>query len=300
MKKIVYSLLFLALMASCGQSKKASTSNDTTATDTTAATADTAGVDTTQIDGTTSATAKANEVLFNGTITLSPQRHATVSPSMGGVVRSTTLLPGRFVSRGAVVATIQNSDFITLQQTYLESHAQIEYLRAEYERQKTLSSQQAASQKKLQQAKAEYMAMQSKLQASASQLQLLGVAPSSIINHGIIPLIRVKAPISGYVSNVTVNIGKYLQEGEALCDIIDKSGLMICLSTYEKDIAKLRAGSTVEFHVAGLGDHNFHAKVISIGQKVDQVNRSLEVYATITDATPQLRPGMYVTARLAY
>ena len=43
---------------------------------------------------------------------------------------------------------------------------------------------------------------------------------------------------------------------------------------------------------------SFNGTVISIGQKVDEVNRSLEVYASIKETNPQFRPGMYVTAHI--
>lgn len=102
---------------------------------------------TTQVDGITSATSKPNQVSFNGTIVLPPQRQATVALTMGGVVKHTSLLPGQQVRQGALLATLENPDFIALQQTYLDSHAQAEYLQAEYERQKTLSTEQAASEK---------------------------------------------------------------------------------------------------------------------------------------------------------
>ena len=84
---------------------------------------------------------------------------ATVSLTMGGVVKSTSLLPGESVGKGTVLATLENPEFITLQQTYLDSHAQAEYLEAEYRRQKALSAEQAASQKKFQQSKADYLSM---------------------------------------------------------------------------------------------------------------------------------------------
>ena len=286
-------LLFaLLLFASCSN-KQTPAAEETPVADTTTVTTDSV-----QVDAITSATSKPNQVSFNGTIVLPPQRLATVALTMGGVVKNTALLPGQQVGRGTVLATLENPEFINLQQTYLDSHAQAEYLQTEYERQKALSSEQAASQKKFQQSKADYLSMKSRLEATAAQLSLLGVNPASLLQNGIQPLLQVKAPISGYVSNVAMNIGKYIQPGEALCEIIDKSAPMLCLTTYEKDLAKMKAGNEVEFRVNGMGKATFHATIVSIGQKVDEVNRSLEVYARISNADPQVRPGMYVTARI--
>lgn len=148
MKRIFYPILLLALIA-CKETKQTSETATTAPsiakvqTDTTA----------TQVDGITSATSKPNQVSFNGTIVLSPQHQATVALTMGGVVRNTSLLPGQQVQKGTLLATLENPDFIMLQQTYLDSHAQTEYLQAEYERQKSLSAEQAASQKSFNRAK---------------------------------------------------------------------------------------------------------------------------------------------------
>ena len=234
----------------------------------------------------------------SGRIVLPPQRQATIALTMGGVVKNTSLLPGQYVSKNAVIATLENPEFITLQQTYLDSHAQTEYLQAEFERQKNLSAEQAASQKKYQQSKADYLSMKSRQDAAAAQLSLLGISPETLLKDGIQPLLEVRTPISGYAANVAMNVGKYINPGEALCEIIDKSTPILCLTTYEKDLADMQTGSPVQFRVNGMGKQTFHGTVVSIGQKVDETNRSLEVYASIKETNPQFRPGMYVTAHI--
>lgn len=293
MKRIILPVLLFTL-AACSDTKQASSAGESATVADTVVIADSVQ----QVDAITAATSKANQVSFNGTIVLSPQRQATVALTMGGVVRNTTLLPGQSVSKGAVLATLENPDFITLQQTYLDSHAQAEYLSTEYERQQTLSAEQAASQKKLQQSKADYLSMKSRLEATAAQLSLLGVSPETLLRKGIQPLLQVKAPISGYISYVAMNVGKYIQPGEALCEVIDKTSPMLCLTTYEKDLADMKVGSPVQFRVNGMGKETFGATIVSIGQKVDEVSRSLEVYARVNEANQQFRPGMYVMARI--
>ncbi|MEG1935427.1 MAG: efflux RND transporter periplasmic adaptor subunit [Rikenellaceae bacterium] len=293
MEKGVVFFLLLSLSA-CNNGKSspqaAETSADTTIVKVSA--------DTTHVDAITSATSKPNQISFNGTIVIPPQRHATVSLTIGGVVENTSLLSGQYVKQGDVLATLKNPDFIALQQTYLDSYAQSEYLLMEYDRQKALSSEQAASQKKFQQSKADYLSMKSRVEGAAAQLSLLDVNTVSLLKNGIEPLLQVKSPISGYISNVAMNIGRYIQPGEVLCEVIDKSAPMLCLTTYEKDLVNMKIGSPVQFRVNGMGTAVFQATVTSIGQKVDQVNRSLEVYASIKDGDPQFRPGMYVTARI--
>ena len=279
MKKIVYPILLLVLTACKGNQQ--TTNNESAAIPVAETIADTIAQP--EVDAITSATSKPNQVSFNGRIVLPPQRQATITLTMGGIVKKASLLPGHWVAANSVIA-------------YLYSHAQTEYLLAEYERQKNLSAEQAASQKKFQQSKADFLSMKSRQDAAAAQLSLLGVQTEALLKNGIQPLLEVKAPISGYAANVEMNIGKYINPGEALCELIDKSSPMLCLTTYEKDLADIQVGSPVQFRVNGMGTQTFHGIVISIGQKVDETNRSLEVYASIKEENVQFRPGMYVTA----
>ena len=206
-----------------------------------------ANADSVGIDGVSSATNVANSPTFNGVIMVSPQQNATVSLTMGGKVHSLKVMPGQAVARGQVIASIDNPEYIDLQQTYLDASAQTEYLEKEYKRQSDLSANDASSQKKMQQSKAEYLSMHSRLSAAASRLKTLGVNPASVKLNGIQPYLLVKAPINGFVTNLNVNLGKYLDAGEPICDVINKSQPLIQLTVYERELNLMRVGRPVEF-----------------------------------------------------
>ena len=295
-------LCVLAILTACNSS------SDTKQEVLTSVTADSATVispdsaysqpyDSTSIDGTTAATA-VNKVSFNGTLIVPPQNFASVTMLMGGIIRSVNLLPGSYVKKGTLLATLDNPDFISLQQTFLESQAQTEYLKSEYNRQLVLSKEEVASVKKLEQSKADYLSMKSKMAAAAAQLSLLGISTQSLLKNGITPALEIKAPVNGYIGKVKVNVGKYLNEGDILCEIINKQETLLRLTTYEKDLKDIRLGAKVWFRVNGMGTKTFEAKLISIGQEVDETSRSLEVFAKVISEDPNFRPGMYVTAQI--
>lgn len=304
MKKIVISAAVAILLCySCGNRNRTNTeATPSLSTDTisavTAAGQMPAQDSALQADAVSGATSVGNQATFNGTLIIPPQNHATVTLTMDGTVKSTSLLPGAYIKKGELLVTLENPAFITLQQVYLDGHAQTEFLQNEYRRQQTLSREEAASQKKFQQSKADYFSMKSKMDAAAAQLSLLGVDTSVLLSDGIEPCMEIKAPISGYVSDMQMNVGKHFKAGDPLCHIIDKSNTMLRLTAYEKDLATLKAGSRIEFRVNGMGKQTFHAVLISVGQQVDDLNRSVDVYARITEQHAQFRPGMYVMARV--
>ena len=141
--------------------------------------------------------------------------------------------------------------------------------------------------------------MKSRQDAAAAQLSLLGVNPETLLRDGIQPLLEVKAPISGYVVNVAMNMGKYINPGEALCEVIDKSAPMLCLTTYEKDLADMQTGSPVQFRVNGMGSTNVqrhgHLHRTKSGRS-EPLTRSIRFHQG--DESAVLRPGMYVTAHI--
>lgn len=249
-------------------------------------------------DGVTGATNVANAPSFNGLIVLPADHNVTVTLTMGGSVHRLSLLPGQYVQKDEEIATLENPEFINLQQSYLEAVAQSEYLQKEYERQQVLADQDAASQKRLQQSKADYLSAKSRLSAAAAQLTLLGVDLQALQKDGIQPYLSVKAPLNGYITNMNANTGKYFNAGEPICDIINKEGLLLQLTAYEKDLARLHVGDSIHFRVNGMSDKYFEAQLISVDQSVDEKNRSIKVYARIQTAEPQFRPGMYVSAKI--
>lgn len=298
MKKIL--LPIAALLCACSSTPTAPAStaaSEAAATDSIAAAPSEEPAS--EVDAASGATSVPNEPTFNGILVLPPQSRATVTLTMGGSIRSTTLLPGAYVKQGTVLATLENPEFIALQQSYLDSHAQYEFLRTEFLRQQTLAREEASSQKHFQQSKAEYLSMRSRMDAAAAQLALLGVDTTRLLTGGIIPYLDIKAPISGYAADVKMNIGRHFDVGEPLCEIVNKSDMMLRLTAYEKDLANLRAGDRVEFRVNGIEGETFHGVITMVGQQVNNENRSIDVYVRIEGQNPQFRPGMYAMARIA-
>lgn len=300
MKKILISLLIGGIcLSACSQSEqqKAKEAPSSEPSQTTALKANiTEETDTP--DAITGATNIANTPSFNGVIILPTDCNVTVTLTMGGSVHHLSLLPGQYVQKGEVIATLENPTFINLQQSYLEALAQTEYLQKEYDRQQVLAAQDVASQKRLQQSKADYLSEKSRLSAASAQLTLLGINLQALQSNGLEPYLPIKAPLSGYITNMNANVGKYFNAGEPICDIINKERLLLQLTAYEKDLSQLHIGDSIQFHVNGFSDKIFEARLTSIDQSVDEQNRSIKVYARIKTPNSQFRPGMYVSARI--
>lgn len=251
-----------------------------------------------QTDAVSGATNVQDRPTFNGIIDVTPQNKATVSMTMGGIIHSLNVIPGRYVRKGEIIALIDNPDYINLQQDYLQISAQLDYLEAEYQRQSSLQEQNAVSQKAFQQSRADYLTARTSLMALQARLTTLGTDTETLKDKGLNPYLIVRAPIGGYVSNLDVNIGKYIDVGEPICQIVDKSNPILILTVYEKDLFLVQNGKKVIFKVNGLEDRAFEAEIVSIDQVVSNVDYSIKVYARVKEADASFRPGMYVRARI--
>lgn len=87
-----------------------------------------------------------------GSLVLRPQSQGEVASLMGGIVKSLLVKDGQRVSRGQVVAMIENTDVVSLQREYYSAYKESEMAHLELERQRQLSSKGAGVGKNLQQA----------------------------------------------------------------------------------------------------------------------------------------------------
>jgi len=238
--------------------------------------------------------ALSGAIKANGLLDVPPQNLVSVSAPMGGFVKSTELLQGLKVTKGDVIAVMQNSEYIQLQQDYVDFKSQLEYLEAEYKRQQELSKENVNSQKVLLQAKTQYESMLAKVGGLKSKLNLLGINLAQITSGNFQNNITLYSPISGYVTQVNVNIGKFVNPTDVMFKIVDTEHLHAELTVFEKDVRKLKLGMKVRFTLANETEERF-ATVYLIGREIGE-DRTVRIHCHLDKEDIDLLPGMYLKA----
>jgi membrane fusion protein, heavy metal efflux system len=228
----------------------------------------------------------------NGYTKLPPQNQADVSVLITGVVRSINVIEGQFVKKGQTIAVIESLEFTKLQEAYLTSKSNLEYLTSEYERQKTLNDENVNSKKALQRAKSDYETEKARNASLKKQLSTLNLSGSG----GAISTMSVKAPISGYITEVNVKIGTNAEPGKPMFTIVDNSKMHVDLLVYEKDLQKVKTGQTVRFILTNQDNVEIKGKIFSIGKAFENETKSVAVHTDILNDKQILIPGMYVNA----
>lgn len=233
-------------------------------------------------------------IKVNGLLDVPPQQLANVSVPLGGFLKNSELLQGTRVKKGQRIATIENIEFVQLQQDYLEARNQLEYAKTDFERQQELAKENVNAKKTLQFAKTNYYNWQAKSKGFQEKLKMLNINFSALEAGNISSSIPIYAPISGYVTEVNVNIGKYVNPSDVLFEIVDTNHLHAELIVFEKDVPKLKIGQKVRFTLANETTERM-ATLFLIGRKIT-TNRTIRIHCHIDKEDTQLLPGMYLKA----
>lgn len=232
---------------------------------------------------------------LNGKIDVPPQNVVSISVPLGGYLKTTRLLPGTPVRKGEVLAVMQDQQYIQLQQDYLTGKARLSYLKSDFERQKELNLSKSSSDKILQQAESDYHSQQVMIRSLEEKLSLIGINAERLSGEKISGSINIYSPISGYVSAVNVNIGKYVSPTEVLFDLIDPTDIHLALKVFEKDLSKIRIGQQLTAYTNSDPDKKYFCKIILISKNLSP-ERTAEIHCHFQRHEPTLVPGTFMNA----
>lgn len=235
-------------------------------------------------------------VKVNGLLDVPPQQQVSISVPMGGFIKQTSLLQGMPVKQGQVIAVLENLDYIQLQQDYLEVSSQLEYATKEHDRQAELAKENVNAQKTLQQAKAAWQTLLAKENGLKQKLSVLNINMAALQKGNIQRTINIHTPISGYVTQVNVNLGQFVTPADILFRIVNTEHLHAELTVFEKDIPKLKIGQLVRFTL-GNETKPRTATVHLIGREISP-ERTVRVHCHLEEEDTQLLPGTYLQAMI--
>lgn len=236
----------------------------------------------------------------NGSIVLRSKDMGDVASLMGGVVKSIFVKEGQAVSKGQVVATVENTDVVSLQRDYYSAFKESEMAKLELSRQKTLAASGAGVKKTLQQAEKDYHVAQASLMGIGRQLQQMGISPTGVAKGKFTTVFPLRAPISGTVSQLTASLGSYADMQTPLMKIRDNAAVECDLNVFEKDLGKVKIGDKVLLSLTNQPGVSVSGHVYGMNEYFNDGTKSVAVHVKL-DAKrgTKLFDGMYVTGQIA-
>lgn len=109
----------------------------------------------------------------------------------------------------------------------------------------------------------------------------------------------IRAPFAGRVGLRNVSVGGLVNSGTIITTLDDISVMKVDFSVPETHLSMLSDGLEIEASSAAYPGQTFKGRVLSVGSRVDPVSRSLVVRGLLPNRESKLKPGMFMTVRLA-
>lgn len=233
-------------------------------------------------------------VKVNGVLDAPPQNVVSVSPRIGGYIRSTPLLQGLRVRKGQTLAVLEHQDVATLQQEFLETRSRLEFAEAEFKRQEELQKDNINAVKTFQQSSSDYKSLQSRFAALKQRLALIGVNGDKLRDNDVSATYSITSPIDGYAAEVNVTLGQFVSPNDVVCRIINTAHVHAELTVFERDAPKLRENQRVRFTLVNETEERT-AKVYLIGREITK-ERTVRVHAHLDKDDGRLLPNTALKA----
>lgn len=243
---------------------------------------------------------------FTGVITVpakviaNQDNEAQVGSLVQGRVYKVFVKVGDYVKAGQELMHVEGLEIGEIKAGFVKAKANLEFQKANYERQKKLIEQKVGSQKSFLETQAEYEKAVAEFNAEDKRIHSVGLTDDDVIDgksdhsqehtSGTLP---VKSPINGIVVERNVVIGQLVDGTTNAFKIINTSSVWVDGQIYEKDINKITEKNNVVFTSSSYQNEKFSGKVSYIGQVIDDKSRTITIRAELNNPSGKLKPQMF-------
>ncbi|MBQ8443316.1 MAG: efflux RND transporter periplasmic adaptor subunit [Bacteroides sp.] len=205
---------------------------------------------------------------------------STLSFNVNGTLRSFPVFVGQKVSKGQLIAVIDDAN---IRNAYQIAKTTLEQAEDAYRRMKRLHDNNSLPEM-------QWIEVQSKLkQAQATEE----------ISRKNLEDCKLYAPFSGVIAEKKVENGQNVMPGMPIVKLVTTDQVKVKIAVPENEIAKMETGQTARITVPAIGNKEYQGKIVERGVVANPMSRSYEVKALVENTTGELMPGMIGEMHLA-
>ncbi len=198
---------------------------------------------------------------------------------LAGTVREISFVSGATAAEGQVLVRLDT----TSEQAQLRAAgAQVELARLNLERARGLHAQGVVSKADLDTREAEFLKTGGDVEVIEAT-----IAKKTIL-----------APFAGRLGIRSVNLGQFVNPGDAIVSLHSLDPVYIDFSVPEQQLGQVRRAMEVRVMTDATPGRVFAGTVTAINPEVDASSRNIKVQATVLNADGELRPGMFARLEL--
>lgn len=211
--------------------------------------------------------------------TLRSHQEIELTSEVSGRIVELNFAPGDPVAEGQLLVRLDDRQ---AQADLRVSNAQYSDARRQYDRAKSLRSNNSISQ-------AQVDALRTTLDVAAAQLE---AARTRLNDH------RIEAPFAGVVGLVDISVGAYLNIGDSIATLDATDKMELTFAVPERYLGQVRQGQVLTAKTAAFPDRAFDGTLAELGTRINELSRSLPVKAMIDNSEGRLRPGQFMSVSL--
>lgn len=202
-----------------------------------------------------------------------------VTTQVAGAVEKIHFESGQRVKAGEVLVTLDSSTDAA-QYKALQAAARLAQL--EFDRYKSLYQQGSISKSELDRKQSE-----SDQAAASADAQRERLAQKTI-----------RAPFNGELGIRQVDLGEYLNPGDAVVTLQQLNPIFVNFSLPEQNIDAIKEDLAVQVKLSAMPERVFQGRITAVEPGVDAATRNFNIQATLDNQENLLRPGMFATVEI--
>jgi len=218
-----------------------------------------------------------------------------VSAPISGRVARIMAHEGERVQQGDVLLEMESLGFADLVADYLEARAELTYAESEQSRLEQLVDRGISPVRVLEKARADLSRAETRVSANWSRLRAVGVTEDEMASWSTTsrerPVLRILAPISGFLDQHNVDTGKAVDENESLLTIVDPTTVLVRGYAPPEEASLLHPGEAVTIRPRQESGVSVSSTITTVNPSVDPDNRSVVLNIKTPTSNGWPRPG---------
>lgn len=228
-----------------------------------------------------------------------PDRHAEVGTLVSGRIAQVHVNVGDSVDAGTPLLDVDSPEVGRARAEFIRASAELEVARAAAAREEQLLEQRATSKREVEIAQGALKTARARFSAAQALLATLGASGRPETAPEKAARVVLTSPVTGTVVARDAHVGRAVEPGGTLVEIVDLSELWLLADVYERDLRLVAEGQDVQVSVQAYPDNSFGGVVDLIAGTIDERTRAAKVRVVLANPDGRLRPGMFATARIS-
>lgn len=225
--------------------------------------------------------------------TLMPGEEVVVSSEIEGALRSVRVEEGTVVSKGMLLAAIDDINYsLEVKRAEIglkQAEATLENTRLEYQRKDALYKEELVT-------KQQFDDVSTRLSLAMAEVER--AKTTCDLSRERLSKTNVHSPIHGVIKEKKVSAGDYVRNGTNLFVVIQNNPLKLVFTVTERDVGKIRIGQDVLFRVNAFPGKEFKGRVSILYPSLEERTRTLKVEAKVASNDGLLKPGLFANVTL--